>query len=314
MKKCKVFGCLLAVFFCAMTSMNIVHADGGEEETEVGESWKTKVTSTPKVEKPGGLVVTITPTVEQSEDRVVTITPTAEQTENSEVTSTSTEKQKGDSKVESTPIVDQAKVPNIEEITEGTPFSEEGNVVTRDLLYDAATNKQFLTIETRNGKVFYVVIDYDKPVNEKGEQYETYFLNMVDEKDLLDIVEEETISDPIVCSCTKHCELGAVNTECSLCVQDIKNCVGKEEVTKEPVKSEVVPTEKETNQISSLLIVVLLLLVLVGGGVFAYLKLGKEKRKAKVPSSLDDFELDDEEDEIEVNEEDIEDETEDEEK
>ena len=32
---------------------------------------------------------------------------------------------------------------------------------------------------------FYIVIDYDKPVDEDGEQYHTYFLNMVDEACLL---------------------------------------------------------------------------------------------------------------------------------
>ena len=70
-------------------------------------------------------------------------------------------------------------------ITPGEGFSEDGNLVTRDLLYDAATNKQFITVETSGGNTFYIVIDYDKPVDEDGEQYHTYFLNMVDEADLL---------------------------------------------------------------------------------------------------------------------------------
>ena len=48
-------------------------------------------------------------------------------------------------------------------------FSEDGNLVTRDLLYDAATNKQFITVETSGGNTFYIVIDYDKPVDEDGE-------------------------------------------------------------------------------------------------------------------------------------------------
>jgi flagellar basal body-associated protein FliL len=83
----------------------------------------------------------------------------------------------------------------------GTPFSEDGNLVVRDLLYDKHTNKQFITVETRNGKIFYIVIDYDKPVDEELEQYHTYFLNMVDERDLLDIIKEEDLpndSAPVV--------------------------------------------------------------------------------------------------------------------
>ncbi len=42
-------------------------------------------------------------------------------------------------------------------------------------------NKQFITVQTSGGATFYFVIDYDKPVDEEGEQYETYFLNVVDE-------------------------------------------------------------------------------------------------------------------------------------
>ena len=39
---------------------------------------------------------------------------------------------------------------------------------------------------TRNfWDTLYIVIDYDKPTDEDGEQYQTYFLNMVDEADLL---------------------------------------------------------------------------------------------------------------------------------
>ena len=77
----------------------------------------------------------------------------------------------------------------------GFPFSGVGNSFTRDLLYDKATNKQFIAIETRNGDLFYMIIDYDKPLDEKGEKYETYFLNLVDSRDLLDIVDAKDIPD-----------------------------------------------------------------------------------------------------------------------
>ena len=70
-------------------------------------------------------------------------------------------------------------------ITPGEGFDQEGNLVTRDLLYDEHTNKQFITVQTRGGNTFYIVIDYDKPVDEEGEQYETYFFSVVDEGDLL---------------------------------------------------------------------------------------------------------------------------------
>ncbi|MCI6037114.1 MAG: DUF4366 domain-containing protein [Clostridiales bacterium] len=81
------------------------------------------------------------------------------------------------------------------ETESGFPFSGTGNSFTRDLLYDRATNKQFIAIETRNGDLFYMIIDYDKPLDEKGEKYETYFLNLVDSRDLLDIVDAKDIPD-----------------------------------------------------------------------------------------------------------------------
>ena len=101
-------------------------------------------------------------------------------------------------------------------IEPGEGFEEEGNLVTRDLLYDEHTNKQFITVQTAGGSTFYIVIDYDKPVDEEGEQYETYFLNMVDEADLLAAAEAAGV-EQAVCSCSEKCAAGAVNTDCPVC-------------------------------------------------------------------------------------------------
>ena len=92
-------------------------------------------------------------------------------------------------------IFPAATVPVYTETRQGFPFSGTANSFTRDLLYDKATNKQFIAIETRNGDLFYMIIDYDKPLDEKGEKYETYFLNLVDSRDLLDIVDAKDIPD-----------------------------------------------------------------------------------------------------------------------
>ena len=91
---------------------------------------------------------------------------------------------------ETTPEPDTAP----ETIVPGEPLEDEGNAYTRDLLYDKATNKQFITVTTKNGNTFYIVIDYDAPVNDEEEQYQTYFLNMVDESDLLALMAEETVA------------------------------------------------------------------------------------------------------------------------
>lgn len=109
-----------------------------------------------------------------------------------------------DSGNEEPPVVEETPAPEpAPTITPGEGFSEDGNLVTRDLLYDAATNKQFITVETSGGNTFYIVIDYDKPVDEDGEQYHTYFLNMVDEADLLAALEAAGGELP-ACSCTEN--------------------------------------------------------------------------------------------------------------
>ena len=62
---------------------------------------------------------------------------------------------------EEPPVVEETPAPEpAPTITPGEGFSEDGNLVTRDLLYDAATNKQFITVETSGGNTFYIVIDY----------------------------------------------------------------------------------------------------------------------------------------------------------
>ena len=110
-------------------------------------------------------------------------------------------------------------------IEEGAGFTQNGIAVTRDLLYDKYSNKQFITVETRNGETFYLVIDYDKPLDEEGDQYETYFLNMVDEADLLALIDEE--AEAPICTCSDKCEAGAVNTQCEICKNNLSECTGK---------------------------------------------------------------------------------------
>ena len=162
-------------------------------------------------------------------------------------------------------------------ITPGEGFSEEGNLVTRDLLYDEHTNKQFITVQTSGGATFYFVIDYDKPVDEEGEQYETYFLNVVDEADLLAAAEAAGV-EQAVCSCSEKCAAGAVNTDCAVCSVNISKCVGIEPEpteTEEPAPEEAEP---ETGGNAGMLLAVLAV-ALVGGGAAFYFKVLRPKQQ-----------------------------------
>ena len=137
--------------------------------------------------------------------------------------------------------------------------------MTRDLLYDAATNKQFITVETSGGNTFYIVIDYDKPVDEDGEQYHTYFLNMVDEADLLAALEAAGGELP-ACSCTEKCAPGAIHTDCEVCAVNMTECAGTAPepapVTEPAEEPEPEPQQKSN---TGTLLLILALAVLGGG-------------------------------------------------
>ena len=171
----------------------------------------------------------------------------------------------------------------------GTGFTSEGNVVTRDLLYDKATNKQFVTLETKDGTVFYLIIDYDSPVNEEEEQYQTYFLSLVDAADLAALVGEEEAEPeeaPPLCSCRERCQVGKIDTTCPVCAADLTACLGEEPEPEAPEKlEEPQPApeaeEPEDDSSSAVAAVILLLVILAGGAVFVVKLL---RRKDKAPS------------------------------
>ena len=65
-------------------------------------------------------------------------------------------------------MTEETQAPEPEPTIEpGEGFSEEGNLVTRALLYDEHTNKQFITVQTAGGNTFYIVIDYEKMMQQK---------------------------------------------------------------------------------------------------------------------------------------------------
>ena len=172
----------------------------------------------------------------------------------------------------------------------GTGFTSEGNAVTRDLLYDKATNKQFVTLETKDGAVFYLVIDYDSPVNEEEEQYQTYFLNLVDAADLAALVGEEKAEPeegaPPLCSCRERCQVGKIDTTCPVCTADLTACLGEEPEPEAPEELEdpqpaPEAEEPEDDSSSAVAAVILLLVILAGGAVFVVKLL---RRKEKTPS------------------------------
>ena len=174
-----------------------------------------------------------------------------------------------------------------EPTTDGIPLTPDGNMtLVDDIEGESTEDKQFITVVSKNGNYFYIIID------RAGDRENTvHFLNQVDEADLLALMEEgqaEVI--PIVCSCTEKCQAGVVNTACKLCMTNLSECVGKETVIFEPTEPEEPAKQSNTGAILALV-----LILAAGGGAAYYFLVMKPKRAKHVPSDLDDFDLEDEE-------------------
>ena len=196
---------------------------------------------------------------------------------------------------EATQPEQQPAVTPTPEKPEGEPIDNEGNAYTRDLLYDKATNKQFITVETRSGHTLYIIIDYDKPADEDSEQYHTYFLNPVDEADLLALLEDEGGNSPITCSCTEKCSAGKVNTACPICSTNMSECAGKEAAPADPEPTE--PTEEPKKSNVGGILAIVLILALGGGAAVWYFKFRKPKADTKGSTELDEFDFDEDDEE-----------------
>ena len=169
---------------------------------------------------------------------------------------------------------------------EGQPLTPEGNATLVDDYYG---DKQLITVTTKAGNYFYILIDRAN----KDKETAVHFLNQVDEADLMALLEDgQTEEKPAACTCAEKCQAGAVNTACPICAVNMSECAGKApEVEPEPEPE----PEKESGSSGGALVLILLLVALGGGGAFAYIKFIKPKQGAKVSADPDDYEFEDEE-------------------
>ncbi len=167
-----------------------------------------------------------------------------------------------------------------EEPEETAPLTPEGNATLVD---DFGGNKQLITVTTKAGNYFYILIDRD----DEGENT-VHFLNQVDEADLMAIIGEEESTTPAVCTCTDKCVTGAINTACPVCSVNMAACTGVTAATEPEQPDE---PQEEDNGMGGL-IVFLIVALLGGGGALYYFKIFKPKQDVKGSTDLDDFDFD----------------------
>ena len=181
-----------------------------------------------------------------------------------------------------------------ETVTPSDPLTPEGNATLVDDIW--GENKQLITVTTKNGNYFYILIDRAA----EGENT-VHFLNMVDEADLMALIEdgekEETTVMPQTCTCTEKCKAGAVNESCPVCLNNLNSCIGIEKETEPETEAE--PEQPKDNKGMKSLLLLFLVTLLAGGGAFYYFKYIKPKDTAKGSPDFSDFDFDEDGDEEE---------------
>lgn len=190
----------------------------------------------------------------------------------------------------------------------GSPLTPDGNLTLVDDIYQVESyasdeselnDKQFITVQTKNGNYFYLIID------RSGDTENVYFLNMVDESDLMALMEDGSGGNTDTCTCTDKCTAGDINTSCPVCKNNMSECTGKENEPAEtkPDDTEDPDTGKDEEAgksgSNSGLLLIVLVLALAGGGALYWFKFRKKKPDTKGSTDLDDYDYGEEENEQE---------------
>ena len=167
-----------------------------------------------------------------------------------------------------TSTTDEEDVVTVTDETSGA-LTPEGNLTLVDDYhtdYSDGSGQQFITLVSKSGATFYLVIDR----NAKGQQT-VHFMNLVDEADLLALMEEDAAD--------------AYTAEKEAAAQAEQDKLKAEEEAKkaaeEAASGEEQPKENKVTKIASgFLGVVVLIALAAGGGFYAFTK-QKQKKQAE---------------------------------
>ena len=149
-------------------------------------------------------------------------------------------------------------------------LTPEGNLTLVDDYhtdYSDGSGQQFITLVSKSGNTFYLVIDR----NAKGQQT-VHFMNLVDEADLLALMEEE--------------DADAYTAEKEAVAQAEQDKLKAEEEAKKAAEEAAAsgteqPTENKVTKIASGFLGVVVLIALAAGGIFYAFTKQKQKKQAE---------------------------------
>jgi hypothetical protein len=154
------------------------------------------------------------------------------------------------------------------ETTEPVPLTPDGNLtLVDDASGDEATDKQFLTVITKGGNYFYIVID------RAGDTQNVHFLNLVDEADLLALIEGDAPTTSVAPTPT--------------------------EPEQQPIQqTPPVESEEETGSLIEIpnltgILALVVVAALAGAGVLFYVKVLRQKKSTKGTGEIGGLDLDD---------------------
>ena len=169
------------------------------------------------------------------------------------------------------PVLEEVVEEDVVTVTDETSgaLTPEGNLTLVDDYhtdYSDGSGQQFITLVSKSGATFYLVIDR----NAKGQQT-VHFMNLVDEADLLALMEEDAAD-----AYTAEKEAAAQAEQDRLKAEE-----EAKKVAEEAASGEEQPKENKVTKIASgFLGVVVLIALAAGGGFYAFTK-QKQKKQAE---------------------------------
>ena len=169
------------------------------------------------------------------------------------------------------PVLEEVVEEDVVTVTDETSgaLTPEGNLTLVDDYhtdYSDGSGQQFITLVSKSGATFYLVIDR----NAKGQQT-VHFMNLVDEADLLALMEEDAAD--------------AYTAEKEAAAQAEQDRLKAEEEAKkaaeEAASGEEQPKENKVTKIASGFLGVVVLIALAAGGIFYAFAKQKQKKQAE---------------------------------